>query len=162
MKSFLRLFVFIVVFAISANVSFADYCVTETSGLSTEDLERGLLKELKSYSDVFIQAEEEYGVNAVFLSSVAALESGWGTSDVAINKNNIFGWTSNDGYLEFDSIEDCILEVAETISRNYLSDDGIYYRGDTVSAVNVNYNGSLHWEESVNSIMTDILYRVDN
>ncbi|NCB02966.1 MAG: hypothetical protein EOM67_12475, partial [Spirochaetia bacterium] len=78
------------------------------SNLTADELRKGLLYELKEYAEEFIQAEKETGINAVFLSSVAALESGWGRSDVSVKRNNLFGWTASSGYKVFDSKEECI------------------------------------------------------
>ncbi len=82
------------------------------SGLTAAELEAGLLGNLKPYAAAFVAAERETGINAVFLAAVAALESGWNTSTVAENKNNLFGWSAATGYADFESKEDCIAEVA--------------------------------------------------
>lgn len=130
------------------------------SNLTAEQLEKGLLYDLKSYSDVFILAEEQTGINAVFLSSVAALESGWGRSEVAKSKNNLFGWTSTTGYCTFNSYEESILYVANKLKELYLTPDGPYFNGYSVSDINCKYNGSKFWEDTVISIMQDITLRI--
>lgn len=105
-------------------------------------------------------AERETGINAVFLAAVAALESGWNTSAVAENKNNLFGWSAATGYADFESKEDCIAEVAGCIKTLYLSPDGIYFNGYTVEAVNIRYNGNEQWKAAVLQIMQDIQRRI--
>ena len=131
------------------------------SNLTADELRRGLLYELKDYAEEFIQAEKETGINAVFLSSVAALESGWGRSDVATKRNNLFGWTASSGYKVFDSKEECISFVAERIKVLYLSPDGKYFNGYEVSDINTKYNGSQHWEDTVTQIMGNITNRIE-
>ena len=121
--------------------------LTTKSGFSAEELSKGLLGELSSFSEDFIAAEEKYGVNAVFLAAVAALESGWGK--YCFRPNNIFGWSGKD----FETKEECIDFVASKISEHYLSEGGKYYNGKTVSGVNVFYNGNDFWEKAVNEIM---------
>lgn len=91
------------------------------SSLTAEELEKGLRYDLVDYANTFIQAEQETGINAVFLASVSALESGWGRSDVANEYNNLFGWSSNNGYKHFESKEECILFVAHKIKELYLT-----------------------------------------
>lgn len=53
--------------------------------------------------------------------SQAALESGWGTSDIFINKNNLFGMNmykhSKGTYQDYNSIKDSIKEFVLTLSR---------------------------------------------
>lgn len=131
------------------------------SGLTATELEAGLLGELKPYAVDFIAAERETGVNAVFLAAVAALESGWNTSEVAKNKNNLFGWSVATGYASFESKEDCIAEVAACVKSLYLTPDGVYFNGYTVEAVNIRYNGTEHWEKTVKQIMQEIKERIE-
>ncbi len=124
--------------------------LTVPSGFTEEELAAGLRGELISLAPDFIAAEEKYGVNAVFLAAVAALESGWGKS--CFRPNNIFGWSGKN----FGSKEECIDFVASKIAEHYLSDGGKYYNGKTVAGVNVCYNGSAFWERKVSGIMAMI------
>lgn len=135
--------------------------VLKKSGLTAEELKTGLLYDLKEYSEAFIKAEEETGINAIFLSALAATESGWGRYESGIN--NIYGWTGdgNYGYRDFDTIEDCIYFVADSLKTNYLSPDGCYFNGYTVKDINIHYNGSKKWENLINGIMYDIQFRID-
>lgn len=149
------------VYNISEEVSIDTFeGVLEPSNLTPEQLEEGLLYNLKDCSETFIQAETDTGVNAVFLASVAALESGWGRSDVALYQNNLFGWTSSSGYSYFSSYDECILIVAENLKSMYLQPDGKYFSGYEVSDVNKHYNGSKFWEDNVQDIMTQIQNRI--
>lgn len=124
--------------------------LTEKSGYTAEKLSKGLSGELFSLAEDFILAEQKYGVNAVFLAAVAALESGWGKS--CFRENNIFGWSGK----SFESKAECIDFVASKIAEHYLSEDGKYYHGKTLSGVNVCYNGNGFWEEKVAQIMAMI------
>ena len=40
--------------------------------------------------NVFVQNQNTYGTNALLMIGIAAHESGWGTSSIAKEKNNIF------------------------------------------------------------------------
>ena len=128
--------------------------LTSPCGFSAEELSRGLLGELSFFAEEFLEAEEEYGVNALFLAAVAALESGWGR--YCFRPNNIFGWSGKN----FESKEECIDFVASKIAEHYLSEDGKYYNGKTVSGVNVFYNGNLFWEEKISGIMAMISRKI--
>lgn len=131
--------------------------VLSTSGLTIEELENQMYAPLSEYAYCFIEAEEETGVNAVFLASVAALESGWGKSNAANTKNNLFGWTTNKGDLKtFNSKEDCILFVARKMKEYYLSPDGKYFNGYEVEDINICYNGRPEWAKAVNNIMDNL------
>ena len=98
-----------------------EFDVTAPCGLSTEELEAVLKYDLKEYAEEFLQAEEEYNINACLLASIAAHESSWGRSDLAKNKNNLFGWKGKDGYKEFESPERCIDFVAWKLAKKYIN-----------------------------------------
>ena len=128
----------------------------EPSQATSETLFAALHHQLKPLATTFLAAEKETGVNAYFLCAVAALESGWGRSRVAQEKNNLFGWTGKGGYQTFSSTEECILEVARRIKKLYLSPEGPYFHGYTVQDVNVCYNGSDAWQREVENLMEQI------
>ena len=98
-----------------------EFDVTAPCGLSTEELEAVLKYDLKPYAEAFLNAEANYNVNACFLASIAAHESSWGRSDLAKNKNNLFGWKGRNGYKEFESPERCIDFVAWKLAKKYIS-----------------------------------------
>ncbi len=124
--------------------------LTVKSGYSAEELAAGLKGNLVDLAGEFVAAEEKYGVNAVFLAGLAALESGWGRH--CFRPNNFFGW----GKKSFDTPAEGIDFVAEKIAAYYLSKDGKYYHGVSLSGVNVSYNGSKAWTEKVGGIMQNI------
>lgn len=131
--------------------------VLSVSGLSVAELEENTLAPLSQYAFYFIEAEQQTGVNAVFLASVAALESGWGTSDLAKDKNNLYGWTSNSGEMKsFNSVGQCILYVAENLKEHYLTPNGKYFNGYEVEDINKHYNGREEWAVAVTGIMKQV------
>lgn len=140
------------------------YDFAEESAVTEQQLSNALYYELADYADLFVECEDEYGVNAVLLASLAALESGWARSDLAVDKNNLFGWKRYDGeYAAFESKEQCILEVAESISENYLSETGAYYTGDTlVENVAEYYSPSEEWIELLKEVADGITERCEN
>lgn len=57
--------------------------------------ENSLLKR-DGVAEAFIRAQDNYGVSALGLLSIACLESAYGTSRIARNKQNLFGWGAVD------------------------------------------------------------------
>lgn len=122
----------------------------------TETLQRGLLYDLKPYAEAFVQAQEKYAIDAVFLAAVAAEESGYGR--YKINTNNVFGY----GRKAFASVPECIDYVASKLRDNYLSENGCYYKGCSVSDIAVCYNnGATYWINNVSAIMHEITARAE-
>ena len=137
--------------------TYADTKLLSSCGLTAEELAERLHSPLDQYASAFIEAEEETCVNAVFLSAVAALESGWGRSNVAKSKNNLYGWTTNSGsFMKFESKEACINFIATKFKELYLSPEGRYFRGYDVEDVNHYYNGRDVWAERVRNVMVMI------
>ena len=101
----------------------------QPSNVTAEELQSGLRYELKPLAQTFVEIEEEYGINSTLYSSIVAIESGWGRSDLSANKNNITSFTTAGGYKSYESKEDCLWDMARNLSENYLDEDGIYYNG---------------------------------
>lgn len=120
------------------------------SEYSAEAFEAALYGELRPLASDFLKAEEAYGVSALYLASIAALESGWGKE--CFRQNNIFGF----GQLAFSSKAECIDYVARYLSENYLSPGGMYYNGMSIEGINVRWNGRPEWAEAVEAIKEQI------
>ena len=103
--------------------------IEEPCGMTAQELESVLKGELKQYAQEFIWAEEDYEINACFLASIAAAESGWGEHQ--FRPNNIFGF----GRAEFDSVPECIDYVSWFLRKHYLNPEGKYYRGGTIEDI---------------------------
>jgi len=137
--------------------------VKSESNASLDKLNRVLhelgANEIKA--DYFIQAEEEYGVNAIILISIAINESDWGNSSLAEERNNYFGWRAYDrnpaehAYY-FDSLEHSVDKVAHTLSNQYLDPSGNYYRGEAVSDINDFYASDPEWDKKVVNVALKI------
>lgn len=85
---------------------------------------------LKGLYNSFLDAEKKYNVNAIILISIACLESGYGTSKLATEKNNLFGLDAPDelkGTGKFGSgfrdKETCIDYAGHRIGKQYLELD---------------------------------------
>lgn len=110
--------------------------VGEPSGFSLDQF-RKVLKEkdrdvngiFEENCDYFYYAEQEYGINGIFLASLAIHESGWGTSRIALDKNNLFGYQAYDAspYIsakQFETYEEGIDLVARVLIKYYLNSSG--------------------------------------
>ena len=108
----------------------------------------------------FKEAEERYGVNALYLMAHSALESAWGRSQIARDKNNFFGIAAYDTspYLSaksFDNVDKGILGAAKWIRENYI-DYGRDRLGNKATGMNVRYASDPYWGEKIASIMMTI------
>ncbi len=128
----------------------------------------GKLNGLGSY---FIQYQNTYGTNAALVYGVAVLESGWGTSSIAKNKNNLFGHGAMDsnpyyGANGYSTASDSILYHSKVfISEGYcdpLDYSGRYFGshlGDKGSGINVKYASDPYWGEKAASICWQLASR---
>ena len=142
-----------------------DMDLTEPTGLTLSDYKTmlGYNKSDKNsiFADnveYFYNAEQKYGVNGIFIAAVGIHESGWGTSYLAKEKKNLFGYKAYDrdpinSAQDFESYEDAINTVAQALSKNYLTPTGSFYYGTTIEAVNTKYASDSGWHEKVFSYM---------
>lgn len=109
----------------------------------------------------FTDYQNIYGANALLMIGVAANESAWGTSNIAKNKNNLFGINavdSNPGQANsFTSVDTCIKDYAETyLSKRYLRAGYTYYHGaflgDKGSGINVSWASDPYWGEKAANV----------
>ncbi len=115
----------------------------------------------------FVSAAEKYKVNAGYLVSHAILESGWGTSRIAQDKKNLFGFRAVDsdpynGATGFKTWEEGIDFCAAYIDKHYLTPDGNTYNGgnlgDKAEGMNVMYASDENWGQQIASLM----HRIDS
>ena len=109
---------------------------------------------------IFKEAEERYQVNALYLIAHSALESAWGRSQIAKDKNNFFGiaaydTTPYDSAKSFDNVDKGILGAAKWIRENYI-DEGRTHLGNKSSGMNTLYASDPYWGEKIASIMMTI------
>lgn len=102
----------------------------------------------------FKAAENTYGVNAYFLSSLAAHESDFGRSAIARDKHNLFGFTAYDSdpynsARQYASVEESIFDAAAYLSEQYLTTGGKYFKGYSIDAVGNSYATDPQWAQKV-------------
>ena len=110
----------------------------------------------------FIDSQNTYGVNALLMTGVAANESAWGKSSIALSKNNLFGLNAIDSSPgtsanTFASAEACINDFANGwMSRGYLYPKDSRYNGgflgNKASGINVKYASDPYWGEKAANV----------
>lgn len=124
--------------------------------------------------EAFYNADKNYNINGVFLAALAIHESNWGTSQISVDKKNLFGYAAYDetpyeSSTQFDTYADGIDLVARALVKYYLNPVGTkiydnqtalswYYNGPTVTAVNKRYASDENWSQAVYNYM-EILYK---
>ena len=127
-------------------------------------------------AEAFYNADKNYNMNGVFLASMAIHESAWGTSTIADNKKNLFGYGAYDSSpysssFTFDTYAEGIDLVAKVLVKYYLNDAGTeiydgevavasYYNGSTVADVNKRYASDSEWHNKIYKYMTYLYNRL--
>ncbi len=116
---------------------------------------------LAGLGSAYMQAEQLDHVSARYLVAHSILESGWGTSALARDKNNLFGYGADDSNpygdaMSFSSFSACILWVANVVKINYLTPGGAYYHGPTLRGMNVDYASDPNWAVKIAAIAQSI------
>lgn len=117
---------------------------------------------LEDLAPAFLEAQAEHGVDAIALTAVAVLESGWGRWPLGPGGNNVTGYGAADSdpvrlARGFDSREACIDTTAALLGGDYLAADGRWFTGVTVAAVGRHYATDPAWGSKVAAIMREIL-----
>jgi len=148
---------------------FQFYDMNESTSYSADELETILSKAMKNAgidpssskltgtAGIFIKYQNKYGVNALLSLGIAINESGWGTSNIAMNKNNLFGLNALDSSPGqsanyFKSVDDCIREFMDKwMARGYLKDGNWKnygeFLGNKDAGINVMYASDPYWGE---------------
>ena len=145
--------------------------LNKPSGFSLEQFTKALTdskdknKIFEKNAKYFYYIEKQYNINGMFVAAVGIHESAWGTSKIALNKNNLFGYGAYDsnpynGAYTFDDYAEAIDLVSRVFVKYYLNPKGVkiydgqtangrYYSGNTLSAVNKKYATDKNWAKGV-------------
>ncbi len=160
-----------------------DMELNKTSGLTLNDYKKiftGLPSDTnKIFEDnyqVFYNMEKKYNLNGIFLASMAIHESAWGTSQIAKDKKNLFGYgaydnTPYESSYEFSSYEEGIETVAKSLVKYYLNPAGTkiydgetaaawYFNGPTLAGVNTRYASDTEWHKKIFNYMESLYNRL--
>ena len=127
---------------VSARTNFSyDDLIKITHGTGLEGLEHAV-----------IETEEKYGVNALFTLALAAHESGWGSSSLARNRNNLFGICAFDSNVDaassFGTKSECIDYFGRLISKEYFA-----HGRTNLWSINEIYASDPSWASQVQTTM---------
>ena len=144
----------------------------QPSGLTLEQFKKVLSndsqdknKVFEKNAEYFYYIEQQYGINGVFVAAIVIHESAWGTSKIATNKKNLFGYGAYDmsaysSAYSYNGYAAGIDMIARVLVKHYLNPAGTsiyngevatgrYYCGRTLSAVNKKYASDKNWNNSV-------------
>lgn len=137
--------------------------VLKSSAASGRDIDRAFAAidapALVGLGNVFKQAERETGINALFLAAIAIHESNKGTSNIALAKNNLFGWGAYDSSpfesaYSFATREIGIMYVASRLKALYIDSWG----PETIDEIGRRYASDSGWVTKV----FDWVWRLQN
>lgn len=156
------------------NLSF-NMALNKPSGLSLEQFKkvlsdsRDVNKKFENNAEYFYYIEKQYNINGIFIAAIGIHESAWGTSKIARDKLNLFGYGAYDsnpynGAYTFSNISESIDLMARVLTKYYLNPAGTkiynsetavatYYNGPTVSGVNTRYATDKNWANAVYNYM---------
>ena len=148
-----------------------DMDLNKPSGLTLEQFKKILSdnkdtnKIFENNAKYFYYIEKQYNINGVFVAAVGIHESAWGTSNIARQKNNLFGYGAYDsnpfnGAYNFSNYAESIDLISRVFVKYYLNPsktniyggekaEGTYYNGTTLSAINKKYATDKKWAEAV-------------
>lgn len=149
--------------------------LNKPSGLSLEQFKK-VLNDSKDVNNIFSDnaeyfyyIEKQYNINGIFVASIGIHESAWGTSKIAKDKCNLFGYGAYDsnpynGAYTFSSYSESIDLMARVLTKYYLNPKGTkiynseiaagtYYNGPTVTGVNTRYATDKNWANAVYNYM---------
>ena len=99
--------------------------------------------ELEGTGYIFTEIEKKYGINGLYILGLTCLESNFGKSTFAKERNNLVGWNAVDSNPQkatyFKSKEECLYYVSNRLKANYLSENGCYFNGYSGRAVDKKY-----------------------
>ena len=144
----------------------------EISGVSVDDMYKALEgTALYDLAPIYVEAENLYGVNALFIAGLTAQESGWGTSQRAINDNNLTGfgvYSKSAVGINANTKRDNILQTTAWLKDKYLTEGGSFFNGYSIRAVNIKYclgsdgQTDYHWSSNITAISNNLLNTINS
>jgi len=155
---------------LNAGLSFG-MALNKPSGLTLEQFKKVLTdskdtnKIFQNNAEYFYYIEKQYNINGVFVAAVGIHESAWGTSKIAKDKKNLFGYGAYDsnpynGAYNFTDYPESIDLMARVFVKYYINPKGTniyggeqavgsYYNGPTLSGINEKYATDKNWANGV-------------
>lgn len=115
---------------------------------------------LYNTGESFVQAQNDYGVNALMVFAQACLESNYGTSYYAKSRNNLFGlgaYDSNpDNAFSFESVYECLeLQMGYYLRNYFYANSSLFFGahyGNKGSGISVKYASDPYYGQKIASI----------
>lgn len=142
-----------------------DMDLTVRTGLSKEDF-KTLIKNTSqdrtkffyNNSDTIYDLCEKYQINEIFFCGLIAGESGWNIASNHRSTHNYISLMSNGKLLKFSTVEEGLEKAASTLHNKYLSPNGRFYSGKTLSAVKKRFcPASSTWVDLIYKCMSQIV-----
>ncbi|KOS28480.1 N-acetylmuramoyl-L-alanine amidase [Bacillus anthracis] len=153
-------------FLYNAMASYINLDITLPSNITAQEIDNFIEKwhpdsPLIGTGQDFIQAQNEYGVSALYLAAHAILESAYGKSEIAYRKHNLFGLRAYDrdpfAYAKYlPSYKQSISYNADYVRKNYLEEGANHFNGYTLPAMNEKYATDKEWAGKIANIMERI------
>ncbi len=139
---------------------FNNVSVRSMSSYTAADLDKYIMDKyptgvLVGLGKAFKDAEDKYGLNALFMLSHAILETGGGSSAIAKDKKNLFGMGATDGNAyenatKYDTYEASIEDYAKnSLLPKYVDPNGRYANGAVYGnksvGFNIKYASDINW-----------------
>lgn len=151
------------------NVQFDSSNVLIKSHITKQELNEVFDKigqpQMKVITDACVDAEKEYGVNALFLAAIVAQESGW-TRKPAGDGTNLTGYavyTNTSKGTVFHSYYGNVMATAKLLKTKYLTPGSKIFNGYSTEAVNTEYckeqdqkTTKWSWHIAINHIGNDL------
>ena len=138
----------------------SNYPAADLNAMVNARLEEG--SKLQDMGQHMVENQNRCGTNALLIAGIAANESGWGTSNICQEKNNVFGINAVDSSPgesadTFPDVETCIAEYTQYfVSMKYLNPEKWNYSGgflgNKASGMNVRYASDPYWGEKAAAI----------
>ena len=111
---------------------------------SDEQIEKLMRRGLVGYGYIFNAESKKNDFDVLHNIAHARLESADGTSAIALQRNNLYGWRAYDSSPMASAIQSLnfkqsIVDWSEWFNRQYLMSSGSYYNGNHEYGVNVRY-----------------------
>lgn len=138
--------------------------LTQRIGLSKEEFKM-LIGNLKAdttkffydNSDYIYDLCEKYELNEIFFCGLISAESGWNIAQNHRRTHNYISLMSNGKLIKYNSLEEGLEIAAQKLHDNYLSENGKFYYGKTLSAVKTKFCPSDTWVGLVYGRMNQIV-----
>jgi len=120
--------------------------------------------EIKDQGNVFIDAQNTYGMNALIIYAMAGIESGFGTSYFAGDRYNLFGWaaydSNPDAATSYASVADCVnQQMGLNLRKSYMNYNSDIFYGSSIGNERsgfIRYASGPFWSTSIAGVAFQI------